>query len=72
MLDKTLDALQSCKDLAAQRLADRNLSEDKAKLYKDLYDRAGERIKYLESIKCSEFSVIKIGFFKILSFKKCN
>lgn len=77
-LDKTLTVLKSCRDVAASRLTE--IQEKDAELvnayqqieiYKGMVKRFDERIKYLEGIKCSEFSLIKIFGLKILHSKKC-
>lgn len=79
MLDKTLDALRACRDLSAERLAElkikdaeKGLAEKEIKYYEDLTARLDARVKELEKIKCTEFSVIKIFFIKFIHFKKCN
>lgn len=78
MLDQSIEEARSCKSLAETRLNEVNslkgtIAAD-AKLitiYEDMVKRYDARIKYLESKICNEFSLIKIGFIKILSFKKC-
>lgn len=78
MLDQSIEEARSCKALAEARLSEVNSLKGTvvadAKLiavYEDMVKRYDARIKYLEGIKCNEFSLIKIGFIKILSFKKC-
>lgn len=79
MLDKTLDVVRDCRELAASRLNELEISrakgavkDEKILALEDIVKRADERIKYLESIKCSEFSILKLGFIKLFSWKKCR
>lgn len=78
MLDKTLDVLRACRDLSAKRLAELKLSEADTKIanreikyFEDLVKKLEKRIAYLEKKKCTEFSLIRLGWFKILNFRKC-
>jgi len=78
MLDQSIAEARSCRTLAQARLDEVNslkgtvaLDQKMFAYYEDLVKRFDARVKYLEGIKCSEFALIKIGFIKILHFKKC-
>lgn len=78
MLTQSVLEVRSCKDLAEKRLNEltqanalNNADQLEINLYKDTIKKYEARIIYLESIKCTEFDVVKIGFFHFLRFKKC-
>lgn len=78
ILDKAVSALRECKDLASSRLNELKASEvenaiakREIKYFEELVVKLEKRITYLEKKKCSEFSIIKIGWFKIGHFRKC-
>lgn len=73
MLDKTLDALKTCEDLARKRLADlyaergeKSILEKEVKFYESLVSKLEKRIEYLESKKCSQVSI-----FWVVKWKWC-
>ena len=79
MLDQSISEARACRDLAAARLSEveslKGTIAADAKLiafYEDMVKRYDERIKYLESIKCSEFSLFKLGPIKLFHSKKCK
>lgn len=74
MLNKSLDALKVCKDradkavnYAAELYAEKLINEKLLEYFKTLSADLEKRAKYLESIKCSEFSV-----FLIFKYKRCK
>lgn len=73
MLDKTLDALKTCEDLANKRLlelyterGEKSILEKEVKFYENLVAKLEKRIEYLESKKCSQVSI-----FWVVKWKWC-
>ena len=73
MLDKTLEVLKSCEDLANKRLneiyatrGEKTILESEVKYLNGLVTKLEKRINYLEGKKCSSFSI-----FFVIKWKWC-
>ena len=72
MLDQSIEEVRACKDLQIKVTSEKALIEQENKFLKEKLNESLERTKFLEKIKCSEFSLIKLGPIKLGHYKKCN